>query len=389
MKRIAYILFFVVISTSINAQMHGYSLNFGLSKRDFCDTIPIVFEDNQVYIPVMMNGTKHLFNLDTGSSQGMINAGAHIGYWRELGNVVSRDANNRMDTVKVIALPDFSIGSLTVTDYVASVIESGGLGRKYDAIIGFDLFNKGLCGKIDVAKRVMILTDRRHLFDNEEGYGIKYKLKWFVPHLLVSPFIRHDDEVLFDLGARQLYTMNKQSFDKHAYKSKNVNSQVEGIATGSLSIGVHGAESEDEVAFLNLDRLQWDDFAFNRVRAVTTSGSSRIGGQILNYGAIIINPFKRQIIFQPYSGKDSVSVDNKQFDMAFVPVNGRPTVGLIFDKSEAYLKGVRQGDVILRINGRLINTFNDFVYYPFVERQVYNFTFEDKQGVIKNVRISR
>jgi hypothetical protein len=52
--------------------------------------------------------------------------------------------------------------------------------------------------------------------------------------LLVSPIKRHVDEVLFDTGSRHLYTMNKQSFDQHAYKSKNVEIQVESRAHGSL-----------------------------------------------------------------------------------------------------------------------------------------------------------
>ena len=102
----------------------------------------------------------------------------------------------------------------------------------------------------------MILTDHRNLFDDETGYTVGYKLHWWVPYILVSPFKRHWDEVLFDTGSRQLFTMNKQSFDKHAYKSKQVNAQVEQRVRGHVSIGNMGTEQDDEVAFLKLERLR-------------------------------------------------------------------------------------------------------------------------------------
>lgn len=51
--------------------MHRYNTHeLTIGETNFVDTIPIVFAGNQVYIPVYINGQRHLFNLDTGSSQG-------------------------------------------------------------------------------------------------------------------------------------------------------------------------------------------------------------------------------------------------------------------------------------------------------------------------------
>jgi hypothetical protein len=379
----------LLVTLTATAQMHGYNTNFDLSQKDFCDTIPIEIEDDQIYIEAEMEGRTLRFNLDTGSSQGMLFKGAPINYWTELGKVVSHDANNRQDTVKVIALPPFRIGRLVVSNYVASVLPRPLVKGKYDAILGFDIFNKGLCAKIDAERKILILTDRRNLFDEEPGFAVKYKLKWFVPYVLTSPFIRHVDEALFDLGSRPLYTMNKASFDAHAYKSKQVNAQVEGRQQGNLVIGNYGTENKDEVAFLHLDRLKWDKFSFTNVRTITTQGSSRIGARILRYGNIIINPFRRQIIFQPKNDADSVEVGNKQMGVAFVPVDDRAVVGLIWEGSEAYQKGMRQGDVILAINGKAIRSFGEFVHYPFVEGQKYRFTLRDEKGFNKEVTTER
>lgn len=201
MERVINLLFLLLVCAISMAQSQRDHLSFSLSQHDFCDTIPIEFENDQVYIPVIMNGERHRFNLDTGSSQGAIYKGTHIGYWTELGNVVSNDANGRRDTVRVIALPPFQMGHLVVSHYVASVFNRPPVNTSYDAIIGFDLFNKGICAKIDTREKMIVLTDRRGMFDEERGYPLPYRLRWFVPYVMVSPFIRHVDEALFDLGS--------------------------------------------------------------------------------------------------------------------------------------------------------------------------------------------
>lgn len=375
--------------------MQRYNPHFGLSARNFCDTIAIELEDDLVLLPVTIGNRQYRFCLDTGSSQGMVYRNSEISGLTALGSIVSRDANNRVDTVQVVSLPSFVLGGsgsgLVVSGYVASLMPRPAVSEKYDAVIGFDLFNRGLCGKIDTQKKVLILTDSKKFFAEEEraGYGARYKLKWFVPYLYVSPFVRHTDEVLFDTGAAQLYTMNKQSFDEHAASdlanlSKNlgvgIERQVEGRAEGRLSIGGFGVERKDEVVFLRLDRLRWGDFSFTDVRAVTTQGASKVGAQLLNYGSLIVNPFRKRLTFQPYSGADSVHVGNKQFSVAFVPMRGRAAIGLIWEGSEQYQAGMRQGDIVLQIDQRPILTFADFKRFRFIKGEIHRFRLQDKAG---------
>ena len=372
------------------AQMHRYSVNFELSERNFVDTIPIRFVNNQLYVEVAMeDGSTRLLNFDTGSSQGMVYYGGPLDTGEELGNIVSRDANGRKDTVKVVRLPEFRLGKLWVSNYVATVIVRPHGRRRFDGILGFDLVNKGLLCKIDVKKGHMILTDRKKFFDGEEGFDVKYKLRWFVPHVWVSPFMRHVDEALFDTGSPPLYSMNKQSFNRHAYKSKNVESQVESRSRGHLAIGNYGAETVDEVVFLNLDRLKWGDFSFQHVSSLTTQGGSRVGAALLNYGSLIINPLRKRMTFQPYNGSDTCEVQNRQFNMAFVPVGGRAAVGLIRETCDEYEQGLRQGDVIESINGEEIADFQQFVNYRFVKGETYTLVVVDPRGVRKEIKSVR
>ena len=389
MKRSVACLLAVLLPVMANAQTRGYSTNFTFSQRNFADTIPIEVVDNQIFVKATAGGRVYRFCLDTGSSQGTVYASSYISGLRALGSVVSRDAAGRSDTVSVVQLPAITIGKLTITGYVASLFPSTML-RAYDGIIGFDFFNKGLCCKIDTRNRRMVIADRRDFFDGETGYALHYKLKWFVPYVMVSPFKRHYDEALFDTGSNVLYTMNKQSFDEHAYKSKNVNSQVEARVKGKLTIGNIGAERGGEVAFLKLDRLKWDDFSFLDVSAVTTQGSSKIGAAMLRYGSVIINGFRRYIRFQPYEGGDSVKVSNKPLTTAYVPTDdGRASVGIVMPGSADYEAGLRQGDIIISIDGKAIASFAAFQRFTLVKGMTHKMRVLTQEGKVKDVVITR
>ena len=416
-------------------QLQRYNPHFHLSAKNFCDTIPIIIEDDLILLPVTIGDQQFRFLLDTGSSQGMVYANTDVYPLVTLGNIISRDANNHQDTVQVVQLPPFTLITLpssarpaatlssertlnstpiTISGYVASLMPRDAVSSKYDAVIGFDLFNRGLCAKIDRQQSVLILSDNKKAFRNEEklGHTLRYKLKWFVPYLYVSPFVRHTDEALFDTGSTALYTMSRQSFDEHvaadlANLSKqlgaDIERQVEGRAEGHLSIGGFGIEEKDEVVFLHLDRLKWADFSFTDLHAITTQGASKIGSQILSYGSILINPFRKRITFLPNpstavplptgegqggasdEAPSSVQVANRQLGVAFVPQQGRAAVGLIWDQSQPYQAGMRQGDIILQIDQRLILTFADFLRFRFVKGEPHTFRLLTADGTEKTV----
>jgi len=75
--------------------------------------------------------------------------------------------------------------------------------------------------------------------------------------------------------------------------------------------------------------------------------------------------------------------------MYIIPINNRPTVGLIRQESEAYKSGLRQGDVILKVDGRDIPSITIFQRLRFVSGQSYTYTVRDKQGRIKEVRLKK
>ena len=385
MKRLFVFLFVFGGLLPIHAQMYRYNLDFELSAHNFVDTIPIEFEDDQVYINVTIDGQRYRFNLDTGSSQGIAYSNGRMPYGRVLGKVQSRDANNHIDTINAVAFPTFRIGHLTIRGYSGSLLRHHTTHPKYDACIGFDLFNKGLNAKIDTRQGYLILTDIRDYFEQEPGTRFKYRLLRFVPNVRLTPYPGCSDEALFDTGSRRLYVMGSRSLSLFEEKVPAIASQVEGRSHGHRAIGSFGAERADQVSFLWLDGFQLGDCFFNDYHTMTTQGYSRIGGELLRYGSLIVNPKRKRFTFQPYNGEQAVMVSNKQMDIAFVPKNGLPSVGLVWEGSVHYHNGFRQGDVILQIDGRPIRSFAEFQRYPFIEGREHTFLVRDTQGQLHEV----
>jgi S1-C subfamily serine protease len=84
-------------------------------------------------------------------------------------------------------------------------------------------------------------------------------------------------------------------------------------------------------------------------------------------------------------GSSSIRVGNKQLSVAFVPYKGQAVVGLIWEGSPPYKAGMRQGDVILQIDQRPINSFADFQRFGFIKGERHRFRLRDQQGVEKIV----
>ena len=193
------------------AQTHRYKLDFTLSAKNFVDTIPITFEEGQIYLPVTIDGREYRFNLDTGSSQGILYTDSPFCIGTRLGKIEVQDAHGHKDSIQAARFPTFRLGHLTIRNYSGTLHRPLQGLRDYDAIIGFDLFNKGLSAKIDVRRGWMILTDRKNFFRREPGYKWKYRLLRFVPHVKLSPYRGCSDEALFDTGSRRIYVMGRHS----------------------------------------------------------------------------------------------------------------------------------------------------------------------------------
>ena len=386
-KRFVFILLTSILVLSAYGQrdMYRYSLDFTLGARHFVDTIPIEFVNNQLYVNVYTQGRKYRFCIDTGSSQGIAYRNGSMPYGEILGRVQSRDANNRIDTIHAVRFPDFRLGHLHIRGYSGSLLHQYNKQAPYDAIIGFDLFNKGLYAKIDTRAGYMVLTDMKEVFAEERGYVMRYHLERFVPHIKVSPFPKCEDDALFDTGSRRLYVMNKGRMQTWADEQPDFTTQIEGSGMDTRVFGAHGSGRSGAAYYLWLDDIEMGGYHFSDYHTTTTLGNSRVGGELLHYGSLVINSKKKRLIFQPYDGTKQAIVNNEQKSIAFSDAGGRVVVTMVWQGGKHYSAGFRSGQVLTAINDYRIDSWSDFQRFRFIDGMQYTFTVYDPNGGIHQI----
>lgn len=375
------------LCSGCRAQQVRYSLDFDVSASNFADSIDIEWTDGQVYVPVTIGDRVYRFLLDTGSGQTVVYEDSpFLSLCSEAGYMLAHDAIGMTDTVRVMTMPPMSLGSLTLTGCQATVQRRALEGRKFDGIVGFDIVCRGFSMKIDVRRRLLVLTDRRDFFDGEEGFEVKYRLNFHVPYVPVTPFGKYTEEALFDTGSRQFYSINKQSFDLgEEDQLQPLGQQVEGRRIGRHAIGNYGAEPRGEVVFLALEQLRLGNFSFTDVHTVTTQGGSHLGAAVLEQGAVVFNPRRKRMRFEPYDGGTACYIGNRQLEIAFVSEQGMPVVGLVWERGVPYQQGFREGDMVVAIDDRPVRSIAQFNGWGFERGRSYRFTLRSPDGRQRSV----
>ena len=384
-RRLLILLLLTMIGAVAFGQLKRYDADFVLSKKNFLTTIPIEIERGQIYLSVDINDKTFRFKLDTGASQGVIYDDVELEGIKEVGFIRSEDATGQSQQVKTVELPPFRIGDLTVIGFEVQRMKRNIVRKGEDGIIGFALFNKGVAAKIDTRDKTMTLTDRKSLYKKEMGEVMRYTLKWHVPYVKVSPFEGVEEDVLFDTGSPMPYAVNAQSFEEMTATNPLIKEQIEGTTYGSRAIGHFGSERSNKITLLAIRQLKIGGFEMREIHSETVQGNSHIGTPLLKYGAMIINPFRKQLIFQPYDGATSCVIANHRPDLFIVERNGHAMIGMVMEQSKAYAAGFRQGQIIERVDGKPVS-FEAFNRYRWVKGQEYEFTIRIGRDLLTTIR---
>ena len=366
-------------------QMKRYDTDFFVSQRNFLLAVPLEVERGQIYVTLDFKGRLCRFKLDTGASQGILYDDVQLPGVRVLGTIESEDAAGRTRQMQTVQLPPFRLGALTISGYKVQRMRRNIVRRGEDGIIGFALFNKGIAARIDVREKQLTLTDRRDHYAYTPGEALKYHLRKHVPYIKISPFAGVENEVLFDTGSPLPYAVNAKEFAHMKSQHPEIANQIEGTTYGSHAIGHFGTERSGQITLLALRRLLWGSFAFHDIHCTTVNGGSHVGAPLLDYGALVINPFRHQLVFQPYDGITSVTVANRLHDIVIVESNGRAMIGMVMRDGKAWAAGFRSNSIIEQVNGQPL-TFQQFLRYPWIRNQEYLLTLLLPNGLRTTLR---
>lgn len=343
----------LIAANPLCAQLHSAPP----AEENFADTIPIEVYNNLVILPVSIDGKGYRFILDTGCSVSMLRSDLLTEETTIIKRDTVSDANHNKNEVAFVELCKLSIGKLHFPCFQVIPLSFAGTPwecAQIDGCLGGDIL-QNLIVKIDVRRKRVILTDRKKWFRKEKGASGAMQIRNNCPYLTLRIGSVKVEDVMFDSGSTTFYSLCDGIFNQlKAFKPHWWMGEVIDTAKGATSFGFFGFAKEDSISLVKLPQWKLCGVPFKNVYTKTNQNTHcSLGARLLGYGQVVLDYPGKRFIFLPYDNARTISVQAERF-INFGPVNGQILVTLIFEKSEYYRQGLRQGDRVIEINHREI-----------------------------------
>ena len=396
----------IITTTSIVAQnlIKSATSPISFSKKDFADTIKIKVIDGAVIVPVEIKGQTRNLLFDTGSPLGLWH-GQKEDWMKKIttDSLMFGDINKRSRNQIIYQFPTIKMGNLQIDNYpmIVENAMSEFICNRFDGVIGFNLVGKGLSFKLDTKDSLLIVTDRKKFFAEEEKGQptAKYKMKrTYCPLVYVETPVGWI-ETVFDTGAMNRWFDLPQElldywFQKNPKKRKLLDDlTIQTDTTINTGVGIYGLSTDTVVGrFLHFPTIKIYKLPVNDLYITTAHPTMRVGSAVLKHASLIIDAPRKQFVFVPHNGQDITVGNSEAGSVSLIPSEVGDTLGVlkavIRKESTAYQKGIRKGDYLVEVNGIPIK---DICTYMLMERKDEEslFKFRSPDGIEKVVKLKR
>ena len=336
------------------AFMSGYAQQ--QPAKRVCDTIHYEFIQDKIVIPVIVNGVKVKYIVDTGGQTGTDweHVKAMGGVATGASNAIS-DHNDKkqlyqMAKVKNVQLsPNYMLAEMKtmVLPVIGSFKSIGVVG-----ILGGDAFAQSVV-TFDAREQIMVINypyrpDRLKITDGVEMFpGSTH-------HSIINMNLGGvEKRVLFDTGADGFLLLTADDF-------KDIEDAGRGEKTahgfGINGVGLEGLSKPVGMSKVNVKEVTVLDKKFTNAGSVISDKSTTIVGvDLLEYGKVVIDYMRNRFYFFPF---DSEIADlggaPKTWNVSILPANERFEITTVWDSMKDV---VTFGDQVININGTDITGF--------------------------------
>ena len=404
--RFLLVLGFILAANTIVAQnlIKSATASIRFSKKDFVDTIKIKVIDGAVVVPVEIEGKTRNLLFDTGSPLGLW-LGEKENWMRQLttDSLNFGDVNKKQRNQIIYQFPTIKMGNLCIENYPMIIEDamSEFMCNRFDGVIGFNLVGKGLSFKLDTKDSLLIVTDRKNFFAEEEKGRpvVKYKTK-----LAYRPSVIVDTplgllETVFDTGALNTWYDLPQEyldcwFQKSPKKTKILDDlTIQTDSTIKASVGLYGLSTDTLVGrFLHFPTIKIGKLPVKDLYVTTTHKTSRIGSALLKYTSLIIDANRKQFVFVQHNIQDIMVGNREVGSVSLIPTEASDSLGVlkafVRKGSDAYRQGIRTGDYLIEVNGIPIKVICTYMLMERKDEETL-FKFRSPGGMEKIVKLKR
>ena len=377
------------------------------SKRDFVDTIKIKVIDGAVVVPVEIEGRIRHFLFDTGSPLGLWQGQKEV-WMRQLlaDSLLFGDSNKNRRHKTIYQIPTMKMGNLQIENYPMIVEDAmkDYLCGSFDGVLGFNLVGKGLSIKLDTKDSLLIVTDRKKFFSEEEkGHpSAKYRMKQAYRPLVIVDTPLGFIETVFDTGAMNGWFDLPQAyldrwFKKSPKKRKILdNLTLQTDTTIKASVSIYGLSTDTLVGrLLHFPTIEIGELPVNDLYVTTAYRTMRIGSALLKHSSLIIDAPRKRFVFLPHNQQEIRVGNSEAGSISFIPSEPGDTLGVlkavVRKSSAAYEKGIRTGDYLIEAEGIPIDNLCTFTAIRSRKKpgEEIHLVFRSPDGTEKQVVIAR
>ena len=370
-----------------------------ITNKNFTDTIPFEFVKNKVIIPIFLHGKTRRFILDTAAPLLISKELQAECQFTLLEKEVISDINSHLDSTNYIQIPLIKIGKIAFENSVGMLADTNaGLLSCFgvEGIIGSNLLKNSIL-HIDYQRKELILTNQLAVLGLSAINAVNMSLdeRQGSPIIEISPFPKAKEQVFIDIGDDGFYSMSFRSFQFFMEKTK-LSNYVVSKAKGAGTSGLHGLEQDTSKHLLQLDSFKISDLYFSNVNAMTQPNpNSRIGAELLKYGALTLDYLHQKFYFQAFAKESTIRFQpesNANLGFSLKNEGNILKVGAVWDGSDAFYKGVKVDWIVEKIGtyevkGKTVCELLLDLATLFDEKEEIIFVFSSQKGEQKSINI--
>ena len=320
--------------------------------------IPFVLNSNHIYIPVSIGDSKPMsFILDTGAGSPVLETevAKELGL-KTVGKIEGRGVGEGTQEINLLSLPSIRLGDLVIDSTSAMTISLQALskyeGMPDDGILGYDIFSKFVV-KVDYENQKLTLYDPSSFQYTGKGQILPITLEENSPHVKAKIDGEYEGNFVVDTGARTSLVLHTPFVQKSGLLAKT-GKKLEvfsGIGIGGKAPGKVTRVKSIEIGNFNIPAPVTTLSSSEKGAFASQKLDGNIGGGILKKFTVIFDYPGQRMILEPNANFSS----EDDYDMSglWLTKEGDTTrVDFVIKESPADKKGIKEGDVILKINGQ-------------------------------------
>ncbi|MDI1318082.1 retropepsin-like aspartic protease [Flavobacterium sp.] len=385
--------FIVLITTTIFSQEVNFDIGT-INEKKYFEEINFELVYDKIVLPVVINGKKYQFLLDTGAPNVISKKVFDDLNLEKTKTLNVNDANNLNQTMQAVQIPKLEIGSLRFENQAALIYDLENhnlLGCfKIDGFIGSNLLRNSVI-KISLSEKKITLSDN---IKNINPKVKPSKIKLFGSQK--APFIEFDfvgtnkekgtDMVLIDTGMDGYYEMSNRAFT--IFEEHKI-FEILGKSEGINSVGLFGTTKPTLQHLFTVEKGILNNATIkNLVINTTDDTNSRIGIDFLNYSDLILDFKNKQAYFET---NGAITLENTIPKYVPTVLDNKFIIGLVWDENLA--KEMHFGDEIISMDAQKISELNfcDILSLKREGQKKLSYTLEikTKENKIKTLKIEK